>query len=160
MNHLNISEEQEKNLRILAAYLLSGELKAHFDMSTYTEAGAERNEDFFTDCGTVGCALGHGPYAGIPKRDSETWPDYGSRCFTGPFVPKRAYNKFTRDYHSMLYKWCFGGVWVDFDNTPEGAAKRILFILDPKNDLSICQLVCDSDAWCPTAIKKYNAIKL
>jgi hypothetical protein len=99
-----------ENLLKLATYLLSGALKADFNMNQYESSG---NLDH-TNCGTVGCALGHGPYAGIYKRGNEDWADYGARQFISSCNP---------------YLWCFGARWANCDNTAPGAAKRILYLL-------------------------------
>jgi len=72
-----------------------------------------------TNCGTCGCALGHGPYAGIPKRSGETWHQYAHRAFV------------LLDEHGTwdCWNWCFSPLWSGNDNTAKGAAKRILWML-------------------------------
>lgn len=111
---LNITSEQRSNLKKLADYLLSGKLKAIFNIKTFS-AGL-----FFdikeTTCGTIGCAIGHGPYAGIPKHVDEDWYDYARRVFIGD--------------NTLSYDWLFSSAWYDYDNTPEGTAKRILHTLE------------------------------
>ena len=115
-NVIGLSQYHEDNLRKLAAYLLSGELKAHFDMEVFSDS-CPGGLSMETICGTVGCAAGHGPYAGIPKEEGEEWPDYIDRQFG------------FSDY-DFNHSWCFDGGWRHVDNTPEGAAKRILWLLD------------------------------
>lgn len=72
-------------------------------------------------CGTAACAMGHGPYAvGAPRRrlgagTLEAWDVYSERVFG--------------DLTSPAFGFFFAGMWADFDNTPEGAAARILFAL-------------------------------
>lgn len=117
-NVIGLSQYHEDNLRKLAAYLLSGELKADFDMSRFSNTLLPINKRRETHCGTAGCAAGHGPYAGIPKNEDESWEDYIIRVFG---IGKEL------DYY---YSWCFQGEWIGLDNTPEGAAKRILWLLD------------------------------
>lgn len=107
---LNIDPKQRSNLKKLADYLLSGNLKAEFDMGMFSDRGSHS-----ISCGTVGCAVGHGPYAGIPKDANETWYDYARIVFNG--------------YDINLFDWLFGGEWYHYDNTPEGAGKRILYAL-------------------------------
>lgn len=110
------------NLRILADYLESEELKAAFSMETYSEAGAE----YKPVCGSVGCAIGHGPYAGIPKAAEEAWAEYTERVF---------------DLDMNELRWCFSGLWAKYDNTPQGAAKRIRYLLEhgaPPDDFLNC----------------------
>ena len=110
------------NLRTLAEYLLRPKLEARFDMASYAETFNRR-----TTCGTVGCAVGHGPYAGIKKLLNENWLEYTERVFVIPSGLTEA-------------TWCFSSAWALFDNTPEGAAHRILYLVKhgkpPTNFLS------------------------
>src|SRR3546814_10343173 len=58
-------------------------------------------------CGSVGCALGHGPRAGIhPVLDDDTWPDYCE-------------SQFGMRWFSDEAEWCFGGAWSMIDDTPQ-----------------------------------------
>ena len=100
-----------KNLETLSKYLKSGKLKADFDMENFTPRG---NEYSATTCGSVGCAVGHGPYAGIEKFDYEGWVQYSMR------VLKLEKNEWI---------WCFSEKWARVDNTPLGAAARIDYML-------------------------------
>lgn len=112
-----MTQEQRENLKTLAAYLLSGKLKAEFNMKNYTD----NPTDFYAPiCGSIGCAVGHGPYAGIPKKDRERWDAYVHRVF-GVEVFEYKIN--------TIFSWLFGGGWIYHDNTPEGAAKRIIYYL-------------------------------
>jgi hypothetical protein len=107
------NEEQQKNLRTLAEYLLSGDLEADFDMRTYGDIESIHRSE---NCGSVGCAVGHGPYAGIPKRKEEGWFWYAERVFGV--------------YDSLLFQYLFSSEWKGYDNTPQGAANRILAFLE------------------------------
>ena len=100
-----------KNLETLSKYLKSGNLKADFDMENFTPRG---NEYSATTCGSVGCAVGHGPYAGIEKFDYEDWHQYQDRVF---------------ELDEDNWLWCFSSGWELVDNTPEGAAERIDYML-------------------------------
>ena len=103
------------NLHKLADYLLSGKLRVKFDMARFT--GHEfATEELQEDCGTAGCAIGHGPYAGIPKLQSEDWADYSQRVFGIKII-------------SPEWRWLFAGVWCKIDNTPEGTGNRIRHFL-------------------------------
>jgi hypothetical protein len=62
-------------------------------------------------CGTVACAVGHGPAAGIRVYGDTDWSDYADRVFGE--MPE---NDFT---------YMFGSSWSYSDNTPKGAAARI-----------------------------------
>jgi len=103
-----------ENLFKLATYLESGNLKAKFDMREFSEDGMVVAH--FPTCGSVGCAVGHGPYAGIPKIEREDWYEYSERAF--------GLRPLTRDWN-----WCFGASWVNEDNTPEGAARICHLVL-------------------------------
>ena len=112
------------NLRKLANYL-EGDLKAGFDMGKFTERITSEEEDEAVNCGSVGCALGHGPWAGIEKLPTEKWSEYCERQFETPLSSDEGL-------------WVFSGSWKGFDNTPRGAAKRIYWLLlhgVPKNFL-------------------------
>ena len=105
---IKITPAQEKNLQKLIKYLRK-ELKAKFDMEIFSERGGGYNA---IDCGSVGCVIGHGPYAGVRKRKNESWFAYSARKFGLPS-------------ESAEWQWCFGANWFGSDNTTIGAAARI-----------------------------------
>lgn len=115
MNHipLIITAQQRANLITLAKGLMGeyGPLKANFDIKKYTS----RRNNKGINCGAAGCAVGHGPYFGIKKHTEERWGQYCKRCFIS--------------YHKNGWDYLFSGHWGGFDNTPEGAAKRIIYSL-------------------------------
>jgi hypothetical protein len=103
-------EEHYANRETLATYLLAGHLQALFDMAEFCEA----DRSLFADtCGSVGCAIGHGPYAGVEKHAEEDWDQYSHRVF---------------GLELAAWAWCFSSRWRDTDNTPEGAALRIRWL--------------------------------
>ena len=79
------------------------------------------------ECSSVGCVIGHCTILAtepLPmmvghedRIDFENW----SQQFTG------------LDFERDEWEWCFGGRWVEGDNTPEGAALRIEWLI--KNGL-------------------------
>ena len=85
---------------------------ARFDMRQFCSS-----ESFYytTDCGTVGCAVGFGPFCGIPKFSYETWREYSY--------------KFIDPFYNSDWAWCFGSAWSTCDNTRKGAARRITYLL-------------------------------
>lgn len=113
-----------ENLEKLATYLESlPKDYDRFDMSVYMDVpGSEpgvwpssmRIQD--APCGSVACAVGHGPAAGIPfsHEDAQCWALYGDRVF---------------GLSEREWPWCFGYSWVNADNTPHGAAARIRYML-------------------------------
>lgn len=142
-----------KNLAELATYLESlPKDYTHFDMGTYfshpkddygeISRYAEENGGLH-ECGTVACALGHGPAAGIlfPKRPSklhEESPFWGLFCSENGAFFEPSWENYSRRFFicPILYgpewEWCFGGFWKNQDEAPAGAAARIRYILDGK----------------------------
>jgi hypothetical protein len=107
------TEEQLQNLETLAAYLSKNDLKANFDMGVYCGPEVSNQAE---ECGSAGCAIGHGPYVGIQKFTSETWGEYSVRVFG-------------LGYYDKNWKHCFDPEWALIDNTPESAAKRITEVI-------------------------------
>ncbi len=114
-----MTPDQIENCKRLINYLLSDELKAEFNMRFFTNGDIKMSELSRTDCGTCGCAIGHGPYAGIPKLSDENWVEYSTRVFGIDDI-----------LHLNLWKYCFSGLWTKKDNTPKGAAQRLQEVLD------------------------------
>lgn len=114
------------NLAHLATYLeaLPADYQ-HFDMSMYMNGDDETEYALgnapLLHCGTVACACGHGPAAGMPLLPSEIrwnigdWGAYTERVF-----------ELTAAEDDFL----FAGFWESFDNTHQGAAARIRYLLD------------------------------
>lgn len=111
-----MTKRQRNNLIKLAKYLAQPKknLKAKFSMEYYTDN--HHHTGYSTECGTVGCAAGHGPYAGIKKYKNECWYKYVERAFGV---------KLASDW---LY--LFSTYWINHDNTPKGTAKRIIHYLE------------------------------
>lgn len=125
---LLVSRTQRANLRKLATFLAALPADySHFSMTWFFESADSSSEDDmpahispkqYNACGTVACAVGHGPAAGVrPYRDLSWW-DYAHRAFGA-------------QVNSYLWYWLFDGGWsaVDMDNTPQGAARRIFYAL-------------------------------
>lgn len=119
------------NLEKLAAYLeaIPADYE-HFSMRSYLEVeGAhiymiDLSAELLLRCGTVACAVGHGPAAGIASLTDENWDDYSDRVF---------------DLDLVEWAWCFSSDWTRVDDTPQGAAKRIRYMLEhgvPENATS------------------------
>jgi hypothetical protein len=143
-----LSTRQRNNLAKLATYLeqLPADYE-HFDMTSYVDHKGDC--DIFEDktlerafvqnpkatihnCGTVACAAGHGPAAGIPLRRDERvltldwWDGTPTAEIDWAAYIKRAFGVSQGDD----WTWMFGGDWADVDNTPQGAAKRIRYFLE------------------------------
>ncbi len=135
------------NLNKLADYLLAlPEDYEDFDMGTFCKIPGTEIEydpaDAVHACGTVACALGHGPRAGIKPTPFESWREY---CF----------RQFGLHWWSDEAEWCFGGAWSMIDDTPQGAGKRIKWLLDYKPIPTEAELECITDGFAPI-LGKYN----
>tara|TARA_R110002094_G_scaffold153354_5_gene140891 strand:- start:3436 stop:3891 length:456 start_codon:yes stop_codon:yes gene_type:complete len=107
-----------KNLKKLADYLAAlPQDYTEFDMTCYASDGLSPYETHHT-CGTVGCAIGHGPKVkGLEALPEEGWTGYIKRVCGF-------------EEESREYDWVFDGFWSDVDNTTTGAALRIYTLLD------------------------------
>jgi len=112
---MKINKKRTEALRKLADYLmkLPPDYK-DFCMADY--ARFERQPYEMKSCGSVACAVGHGPAAGIRPQWDDDWESYCERRFLQPW--------------SREWEWCFSARWEVYDNTPHGAAKRIYYLLD------------------------------
>ena len=113
---------KRSNLEKLATYLEALPIGyQHFSMRSYlTKDGMylshpEEANTVLIDCGTIACAVGHAPAAGIPVMRGEDWDAYEARVF---------------NLTTAEWKWCFSSYWTDVDDTPHGAAKRIRYMLE------------------------------
>lgn len=110
-----LSDFQRGNLHRLAVYLWDLP-QAVFDMADYSVDGHSPSEG----CGTIGCAVGYGPNAGIAANNGDTdWIYYLERVFISH----------AQDPDEQLWSWCFSDEWAEKDNSPRGAACRILYML-------------------------------
>ena len=125
--NVKLSKVRQRNLLKLAKYLL-GVKPEKFSMfeffqnkNAYMNYGASPDpavlvEEKYNDCGTVACAAGYGPAAGIKAEKFEDWWGYIERAFGAT----------KNDY---LWYYVFDASWKYTDNTPLGAAKRIAYVL-------------------------------
>lgn len=119
-----------RNLLKLAAYLFDVEnLKARFDMWKYCDHFL--TQECSTNCGSVGCAIGHGPYAGVKKYGREDFAEYCQRVFKIDQSDKSDEEK------RVNWIFLFDSYWRNIDNSSEGAAKRILYFLDNNRCLPV-----------------------
>jgi len=121
-----LTQEQLTNLATLAVYLEKLPIDyQHFRMSTYYSGSNDEEyvvcEEPMT-CGSVACAVGHGPAAGI----CAPYPDIGWNDYAGLFTG----NIYASTESNACYNWCFSGRWAMIDDTHRGAAARIRYLLD------------------------------
>ena len=140
------NEQQRANLKKLADYLAAlPEGYGHFNMWVYMKHnGDEVNpQDLDTicyPCGTVACAAGHGPAAGIAVPEGvDDWNSYCHEVFDADPLGEAA--------QQSVYTWLFTGAWKDTDNTPQGAAKRIYYYLEHDVPHNYTKQLYDSDAY-------------
>ena len=110
-----MTPKQLENLTKLAAYLDNVQPEA-FDMRRYHN-GCRAPSRASYSCGTVACAAGYGPAAGISPSPYSTWTNY-------------IFYSFGIEGISNAFSWVFSPYWGTYDNTPQGAAKRIRYFLE------------------------------
>ncbi len=139
---ITLTRANINNLKKLADYLESLPYRyKHFDMLDFLDAQsneaavvyAKENGGVHT-CGTVACAVGHGPSAGILFRNSDFTEEYDwnqSAFVMAPDWSSYA-QRFTGidDPLSRKFEWLFGSDWVEVDNHHYGAAARIRYLLE------------------------------
>jgi len=141
-----------ENLVILAQYLLAlpDDYDA-FDMNSYM---AQPDSVLLTqpqiiseNCGAVACAIGHGPAAGIlPLPGARfSWEKYCNRVFIDGWA------------WQPQWEWCFSAAWTHIDNTPAGAGRRILYMLNHGIPYRFHHR--DPATWLQT-VAIYNAVEL
>jgi hypothetical protein len=135
-----MNAEQRANLLKLANYLdtLEPDYK-HFDMSTYAchTGDHEINLEYgmlecpvqtVNDCGTVACAVGHGPAAGLRLIPNEIIDgDDGERVINWSEYQSRAFGV---NWYEPLWDFLFSGLWSCADPHHYGAAARIRYYLE------------------------------
>lgn len=130
-----------ENLAKLADYLHTlPDDYAKFDMATYIGRDSRHsatvddtpelrqyllNNDGLPDCGSVACAVGHGPAAHIFMLPDELTGGWGD----GPQWSSYVERVFGFPPDSDEFRWLFSPEWARQDNTPQGAAKRIDYLL-------------------------------
>lgn len=135
-----LTRTQRRNLGKLATYLEGLPRRyRHFEMLDFTglpDSDPEilryvRENGGVANCGTVACAVGHGPAAGILFKPEEISQKLWDRhlffadwnTYTERFVP----NGQCGDVE--FFDWAFGCEWSGCDNHHWGAAARIRYLL-------------------------------
>jgi len=137
-----------ENLARLSAYLKTlPKDYAAFEMKTFITGAKDPKaaRKYATQnggvnvCGTAGCAIGHGPAAGILFPDEGRFFQFYSQFDfdNGEYVTGEwpAWDLYSNEFFLHMeedeeaWEWCFGSGWSYIDNTPQGAAARIDYIL-------------------------------
>ncbi len=110
------------NMLKLARYLWQVS-PIHFNMSSIISrdyfrvpSRPDNSQQLLAQCDTAACALGYGPMAGIDPEFKGGWFDYCDRNLIRS--------------HSDEWFWCFSSRWTTVDNTPRGAALRIMWVVE------------------------------
>lgn len=123
------------NLKLLADYLLKlPDDYGQFDMTAYCDnndvsvfpVDLIKSENKMHTCGTAGCALGHLPFVkDIVQPKNET-----NLIYWNMYIDSIIYNNGYMSVESdLLWEFMFSSFWWDIDNTPKGAARRILYAI-------------------------------
>lgn len=135
--NLELLDEHRANLKTLANYLMKFEndrMMTKFTMRTFAEIGGDEFPLEWAEelpCGAVGCAVGHGPSAGIASVYPEDWVDYAERVFYAHPSEREAYMLDDPAFlMNCIWNWCFDCDWTSIDNSAVGAAKRINHMLE------------------------------
>jgi hypothetical protein len=116
--------ERRANLVKLARFLYTEPIEAkQFRMSFYN-SDSDYAASISQGCDTAGCAIGWAVTAGIEPLPKEDYYDFCCRTL----IDGGDGNSFS----CHEWSWCFDCGWGLFgtrDNTPKGAAKRILWLL-------------------------------
>lgn len=121
---------ERENLQKLAEFLYKNDEVLYegepveFSMTDYSDS---EHHLLSAECGTVGCAVGWGPHAGIAKLITENWNEYSCRCFLEYFDNKRGIDFGGKN---PIWTWMFSAKWALTDNSRRGAALRILYLLE------------------------------
>jgi hypothetical protein len=121
-----ISDRAKEDLLKLADYLYSlPDDYEHFSMFMYLFDGdchyfhdapvVGNLSSVITSCGTVACAVGHAPLAGVDCERFEQYQDIAN---------------WLTNHNIFAYDWMFSGEWAAVDDTPKGAAARIYFAIE------------------------------
>ena len=107
-----------KNLKRMADYIRTIP-QSRFNMKFYGS-----DFEMIPECHSVGCAIGHCSVFAT-KKDLNKY----NICNEFDFVAWS--EKFTGLKAGLKkWSWCFAGSWNEIDNTPEGAVKRIEWLLN------------------------------
>lgn len=123
---------KKKNLLKLANYLENNVTQEMFDMKLY-RMDSKGNSVIYTskaECGTVGCALGYGPFViGLETKEEDFIRGSNYHYLAFYYYCKRVFN-LDSDINSERWEFLFGSDWVNHDNTPLGAAARIRYLVE------------------------------
>lgn len=115
------------------------------------------NCNYINTCGTAACAIGHAPLVpgiSVLPREDEEYVDYSFRFLSGEDIP--VWEARDNPELKLAWNWCFGEEWAGVDNTPQGAAKRIMYLLSI--DVDDLRETFDDDVWFGRYVDLYKDI--
>lgn len=117
----------KQNIMLLAKHIYNNVTQEQFNMQHFRVNSSGNTCDFIsiTDCGTVGCALGHAPFITGLETSLEEYYSNGTLAFL-----KYCERVFDIEIYSTEWDWLFDDKWTYIDNTPKGFAKRVFFSLE------------------------------
>jgi len=121
-----LSEEQRENLLILADGI-AGVDPDFFKMVSYRGFGYVVKKDL-DNCGTVGCALGWGPFIPELKPSKVDFYDFDGSLSWCTYA-RKFITQGDNPHGYKAWNWCFHEKWTRIDDTPTGAALRIYELL-------------------------------
>jgi|DEB0MinimDraft_6_1074348.scaffolds.fasta_scaffold02747_11 hypothetical protein len=112
----------EKNLRILGEYLISlPDDYKYFDMSDFCKSLAEiRLTPDQAERGKIGDPLWHAIKAGIKPKSNRAKTSWVAFCYEAMGI----------SFCGIEGDWCFSPRWELADNSPQGAGRRIFWLLE------------------------------
>lgn len=119
-----VTASQVENLLKLALYLLDlPEGYNQFNMAVFYEENYLGDRGLGdAECGTVACAVGHAPRALSLEPPDESTEAMGDE---DPWFSWS--HRHLGKLSTPVWQFCFGGFWTSCDNTPQGAAARIIY---------------------------------
>lgn len=150
-----------KNLTILKDYLVQNysKISNHFDMQHFRLAVAPDSGTKFAyryyskqDCGTVGCVIGWSVFApGLEPIDSDFYEKYNRRDSFGLNFSSYTdrvffYDNFHIGNNSEMYNFLFSGAWSGYNNTLEGAIKRLEYLIKHDGKLNFIETYKNPDS--------------
>ncbi len=108
----------KENLQKMADYIRTIP-EEKFDMRDYRSF----DDKFSTECDSVACVIGHCTVLDKENILENFIKSSGNICFT----------EWSYDFTGIMsneWYWCFSSYWTDTDNTVEGAARRIEWLIN------------------------------
>lgn len=107
----------KENLQRMADYIRTVP-QEKFSMSVYRYG----QNQHLPKCGSVGCVIGHCTI--LDKANIKQWRDYEGDIEFG------MWSQHFTGIKDEMWEWCFASEWANVDNTTNGAALRIEWLIN------------------------------